>query len=470
MQGCQPRPLPLCCESPIHLLVMPIRPISYLAFLFALLILGWGLALPAHAQEITTDSAFADAPFEKWKAEGTKEQMPWQVRMTADKLSIHQRLIATIQVQVPGPELLKRSQDEHIILLIQVSNGDGVSSRNFGLLELNNLKPEMKRSDVEFSWQAFAVPGQYEVSVALWDKKSGEHNFMHRLFHVDAYKNDPLPGMWKGLDAFEFWSDKRDGPEYIFHSDVEGKPYLPLATKRPVQLDVIMDLTPSADIFRGNYGNYNRYISAAVPVFKILSQINVTNGSHSEEVLDLVQRHIPFVQNDGKELDWPSLRKAIMPDNGPGVVSVKDLKNRQQSPVFLRDEIVRRLKDSPTGASKPLRVFVLIGSPMDLYAFPSLPAIETGNEEDCLIYYLQFDFFEHEQPKPHDQMRYSNRGFNRERNHDRDSDGFERGRFNGNVGNVEKLLKPLKMRTFQVRSPDDVRHALAKIMEELDKL
>ena len=81
----------------------------------------------------------------------------------------------------------------------------------------------MKRSDVEFAWQAFAVPGQYEVSVALWDKKSGEHNFLRRLFHVGAYKNDPLPEMWRGLDAFEFWSTKRDGPEYMFHSDIEGR-------------------------------------------------------------------------------------------------------------------------------------------------------------------------------------------------------------------------------------------------------
>jgi hypothetical protein len=248
-------------------------------WVFALLAVGGGVAVPACAQEITTESAFAEAPFDKWQAEGQREQMPWQVQMLADKLSFHQRLIATIRVQVPGPELLKRSHDERILLLVEVRNGEGVSSRNYGLLELNNLKPEVKRSDVEFSWQAFAVPGQYEVSVALWDKKSGEHNFMRRLFHIDAYKGDPLPGMWRGLDAFEFWSTKRDGPEYMFHSDVEGHLHLPLATKRPIQMEVLLDLTPSADIFRGNYGHYNRYLSVGLPVFKLFSQINVTNGS-----------------------------------------------------------------------------------------------------------------------------------------------------------------------------------------------
>src|SRR5258708_24988625 len=109
--------------------------------------------------------SFCRCAFDKWAAQGPREEVPWKVHMSADRLSFHQRLIATIQVEVPGPELLKRSHDEHITLLIEVRNGQGVSSRTYGLLNLDNLKPEMNRSDVEFSWQAFAVPGQYEVSV-----------------------------------------------------------------------------------------------------------------------------------------------------------------------------------------------------------------------------------------------------------------------------------------------------------------
>jgi hypothetical protein len=423
---------------------MPIRVSSnFLCRLLALLLFSSGFALAQHAQEPTIDSVFADAPFDKWAAQGPRETVPWKVHMSADRLSFHQRLIATIQVEVPGPELLKRRHDEHITLLIEVRNGQGVSSRNYGLLELDNLKPEMKRSDVEFSWQAFAVPGQYEVSVALWDKKSGEHNFLRRLFHVDAYRNDPLPEMWRGLDAFEFWGTKRDGPDYMFHSDVEGRPNLTLATRRPIHMEVLLDLTPSAEIFRGNYGFYNHYLGAALPTFKLFNQINLSNGSRSTAAVDLVQRHVVFEQNDGKDLNWTILRKALSPDNGPGVVSVKDLQNKQQSPVYLREEIVRRLKAAPDQGAKPeekpLHVFVLIGSPMDLYTFPKLPEIETGNENDCVIYYLQFEF-------------------------------NQRQGITGGVGNVEKMLRPLKIRSFEVRSADDARRALAKVMEEVRRI
>jgi hypothetical protein len=419
--------------------------ISWNVVLILFLLIGAATCVQSQeqGQEADTDTIFAAAPFDRWQAEGPKQQIPWQVRISSDKLSVHQRLIASIQVQVSGPELIKRSADQQLILFVQVTNGEGVSFRNHGLLDLGSMKPEMKKSDLEFSWLAFALPGQYEVSIALWDKKSGEHNFMRRLFHVDAYKDDPLPSMWRGLDAFEFWSTKRDGPDYIFHSDIEGRPNLTLATRRPIEMDVLLDMTPSAEVFRGNYGYYNHYLGAALPAFKIFNQVDLKNGSRSAAALDLVQRHVVFEQNDGKDLDWAVLRKTLSLDSGPGTVSVKDLKNRQQSPVYLREEIVRRLRAGSEHAGKtgekPLRVFILLGSPMNFYVFPKLPEIETGEEKDCVIYYLQFEFSQRE--------------------------GIM-----GGVNNVENMLKPLKIRGFEVRSADDVRRALAKILEEVGRL
>jgi hypothetical protein len=84
-------------------------------------------------------------------------------------------------------------------------------------------------------------------------------------------------------------------------------------------------------------------------------------------------------------------------------------------------------------------VFILLGSPMDFYTFPKLPEIETGEEQDCVIYYLQFEF-------------------------------IERAEITGGISSVEKMLKPLKIRSFAVRSADDVRRALAKMLEDLSKL
>jgi hypothetical protein len=167
-------------------MVMAIRPIFRLCvYLLAMLAFGSVPALAFQSEEPSTDAIFADAPFEKWQTQGPRLDVPWQVRVSKG-FSLHQRLVASIKVQIPGTELLKRSHDERITPLVEVRNSEGTPFRNYGLLELDNLKPETKNSDVEFSWQAFAVPGQYEVAVALWDKKSGEHNFLRLPFHIDT--------------------------------------------------------------------------------------------------------------------------------------------------------------------------------------------------------------------------------------------------------------------------------------------
>jgi hypothetical protein len=208
-------------------------------------------------------------------------------------------------------------------------------------------------------------------------------------------------------------------------------------------------------------------------MFKVFSQIDVSNGTRNAAAIDLVQRRVSFTQTGGKDLDWAYLRRTLSPDNNPGTISIHDLKSKKQSPVFLREEIVRRLSDPATqkkNGERPLHVFVLIGGPMDMYSFPQLPAIETGNEEDCVIYYFQFNFFE--RPSEQQQRRRRLDRFDRSGRLDRPDrpPRVETPNITGDAGAVEKMLKPLKMRVFQVQSPDELRHALAKMMEELGRL
>src|SRR6266567_1807688 len=298
--------------------------------------LGLSTAHMALAQtpEPSVESVFAGTPFNKWLGEGPYQSMPWEVRASAHLLSIHQRLIADIAVQVPGTELVKRRADDHITLLVQVTDKGGATYRTYGVLELSNMKPEMNKSDVVFSWDAFALPGDYSVDVALYDKASGEHNFLHGKLRVDSLKNDPLKNdtvqdVWQGLPSFEFWSPTREGLDFLFHSDIEGRLHLPLKTKRPVRLEVLADVSPS-DVFKGSTAEYERYLAVALPTFKALSQINVSNGSLHLATLDLIQHKVRFTQDDGKDLDWLRLKPTLAATSGPGVVSVGGLKERER--------------------------------------------------------------------------------------------------------------------------------------------
>jgi len=154
---------------------------------------------------------------------------------------------------------------------------------------------------------------------------------------------------------------------------------------------------------------------------------------------------VTFEQDSVKELDWPRAKTVLAPENGPAMIDIVALEQRRESPLFLQDELVRRLNagaaqstdaDQSQSAGEAVHVFVVIGSPMDFYSFRNLPHLAPGTAEKCVIYYLQFELLN---------TQYAD----------------------GALGSVRNMLKPLPVRTFKVRSAESIRHALAKILEEV---
>jgi hypothetical protein len=397
---------------------------------------------PVASEVPSTEKLFAESHFDQWKAENAKEQIPWKVHLSPARLSIHQRLEMAVEVLVPGGEVARRRGNGQLIFLVQITDSAGARYRSHGIVDLDDVKPEVTKGDVRFSSGAFILPGEYDVALALFDKATGEHSFANNKFHVSPLLNDPLPNLWRGLRAVEFWAPN-SGLDRIYRSDTGGRLHLPLITRRPLHLEVIADLTPT-DLFGGDYGAYQSYLHGVLPLMKTFSQIKLSNGSVSLAALNLDQRRVNVDQPNLKEIDWPTLKAAVGPSHGPGVVAVKNLLERKHSPAFLREELVRRMNAVPNSAApagEPLPVFVVITAPMDPYSFPNLPPIAT-TDPGCVVFYIQYDFL----------------GL------------VEARRLDGGSAHVVKMLKPLRVRSFTVRSPESVRLVLAKVLEEISRM
>jgi hypothetical protein len=359
-------------------------------------------------------------------------------------LSLHQRLQARIVVEVSGRDLVKRPQDDRILVLVQLTDAAGQSFRDYSLLQLTDRPPQANKKPVILSWDMFVLPGKYSVIVVLFDASSQEHNLMQATLRIEPPKKDPLPGAWTGLPSVEFLAPNMQVPDSLFRPDVTSKLHLPLATKHPVRLELLADVTAS-DLFRGSTRFYHRYLSVALPLLKALSQINLDRGSLNVAMLDLRRRRVTFEQDSVKDLDWPHAKTVLAPENGPAQIDITALEQKRESPVFLQDELLRRLNaaeepQADTAPSQPtadaVHVFVVIGSPMDFYSFRDLPHLSPGKQEKCVVYYLQFELIN---------KQYAD----------------------GALGSVRNMLKPLPVRTFQVRSPESIRRALAVILEEV---
>jgi len=416
---------------------------------------------------------FQSAHFERFAAEGPRQDIAFHAQAYTHGLSAHQRMVTHLEMDIPGGELVKRVSDGEMVTLVEVKDAAGHTYRDSGIVNLRSMTPDLHKKTWVSTWEAFALPGQYRVSFLLYDRTSGEHSFVQRTLHVSEIKSDSFAEIWQGIPDWEFWAPLKDVRDAIYRPDIGSKLHLTIATKRRLQVDVLADLTPSG-LFHGSSRFYSRFLAVALPLVRDLSQIQVTNGSLNVATLDLRQRRVTFEQNDVTSLDWTALRSALAPENGPDMIDVKGLEGREE-PDFLRDEILRRLSASsedvassgvsaqparpatdggpcedcspPTKldtskakhmAEPPFHVFIVVGSPMDFYDFGHFPPINPAQAENCVVYYLQFQVY-----GPY---------------------------ATGALGKVGKMLKPLTIHTIKVRSAESVREALKRIVAEVGQI
>ncbi|HKT50360.1 MAG TPA: hypothetical protein VJV96_08680 [Candidatus Angelobacter sp.] len=419
--------------------------------------------------------SFQAAHFERFAGEGARQDISLHVQAYTHGLSAHQRMVTHLEMDIPGAELVKRVADGELLMLVEVKDSAGHSYRDSGFVDLRPITPDLHKKTWVSTWEAFALPGDYRVSFLLYDGKSGEHSFAQKDLHVSEIKHDSFADIWQGIPDWEFWAPLKDVRDNIYRPDIESKLHLALATKRRMQIDVLADLTPSG-LFHGSGRFYSRFLAVALPLVRDLSEIHVNNGSLNVATLDLRQRRITFEQDDVTNLNWTALKEALAPENGPGMIDLKGLEQAREQPDFLRDQILRRMGTSseedvaspdgpapsgpmvnvsgpcagcspaikPEGPGKnhpsdlPFHVFIVVGSPMDFYAFHHFPPIDPAQAENCVVYYLQYQVY-----GPY---------------------------ATGAMDKVSKMLKPVTIHTIKVRSGESIREALKRIVAEVGQI
>src|SRR5262249_14074390 len=224
-------------------------------------------------QDIDVEKIFAAVPFDEWVKQGPKTAIPWKVKVQPLGLTLYQRLRTRIDVELAGRDLLTFPPGDRLAVLVQVTDAAGQNFRDYTLMNLKDLTLNFKKGKIDIYWNLFVLPGDYKVTVVLADAVKADHNLAQAPLRVPELKHDLLPGAWTGLPAVEFLTTGLKGPDALFHPDVPGRLHLPLASRRPVRMEVLADVTAS-DLFHGSTAFYNRYLAVALPLLKALSQVS----------------------------------------------------------------------------------------------------------------------------------------------------------------------------------------------------
>jgi hypothetical protein len=395
----------------------------------------FGLTGVLRAQQ--PDRFFAATDFAQWAAQGAVEQIPWQLRVHARGLTIHQRIVSQCVIDIGGRYFKQRSESGDLIAMIQVTDSAGHIYQDHNVQFVDRKNPKAKNGAF-FAWHAFMLPGDYDVILALYDKGAGKRSFGTRKLRVESLNKDPLPDAWSDLPAVELLPVAPKAPDSYFLPEIVGRLRLPLAPRRPVRVELLANLTGTGRAMVSHTA-YNFNLSSLLPILKTFSQVEVRGGALNIEVLDLIRRQVAFEQENAHDLDWPRLKGAVT-DADPTKVDVHALQDIKHTAAFLRQEVARRIAKG-AGPPDALPVLILISSSAFFDSLNDVNDTLIPSECGCVVYYIRYNPFV---------LRY----------HFAYSD----------YDNVKKVLKPLPVRAHIAESAQDLRRIMAEIMDDISKL
>jgi hypothetical protein len=336
------------------------------------------LALTARAE----DPEFSKFPFDRWLAESRQTQIRWSVIVAPPELSTHQRMILRVAARVDGRELEKRRGSGGLVGLVEYGDGAGKVWRNHASVDAAKLQGALAQQYLDVSFFAFVLPGDYTISLAVCDPKTLEHSVAVRKVHVGGVKNDPLPGSWTQLPAVDVIPGSFDPPDVWYLPGVETRLNLPIKTKRPLHVQLLVNATPT-ERAAGSAVALRDNMSLLAPALKILTQMRLTNGTIDAAVLDLTHRQVVFEQKNLASLDWAGLRTFFL-ETKPGIIDVHALADRGKMLGFFGGQVARRLASRNDGAVQV--VIVLSGPAFFEDQEPAVAPTEAADPSRQLIY------------------------------------------------------------------------------------
>jgi hypothetical protein len=435
--------------------------------------LSFVYAALAFGQKGAPDPVFKTIPFERWVGEGGDARIRWSVEVFPTHLNVHQRLSGTISVRIDGAEFVKRTGSNRMVVFLELRDGNGFVFQTHRALGQAEVKNPSTVSSVNFDQLLFIVPGDYQVSTAVYDSESKEHAAKKMKLHVPGIARDPLAGAWRDLPTVEFITAS-EPPDSWYLPDVTSRLNLPVNNETPVQVEVLVNESPTELAARRTGRTMKRNMGNLIPALKVLSQMQIKNGSMNVTLLDLERRKAGFHQDSVEKLDWPRLRAALL-ENDPNSIDVHALEKHEQNAQFFVAEVRKRLEsteqngDVPLGlTADPKKVLIVLSGPMAFPRGQDLTPIEAAPEPGSRVFYIRY----------FSPMRLA---FDGGPPGGSQMDGLHPryrlppgppppSRGPATEDSLARTLKPLAPKTFDVMTPMEFRAALAAIMNEISRI
>jgi hypothetical protein len=384
---------------------------------------GLLLCVPALSapSSLEADADKISFPVQEWLSQGERQAFKWKVHVSHSALTYQQRYLVWVTASVDTDSLQARSvqRDLHFILKVADQDGKWFDQDTYNTFQVKKSfgVPE----DIQFIAGLYLQPGTYKVAVIAYDAILKERDVSFTRVVVKPQASSLLPDDLPGVPQVEFLSTPAEGLAAVG----SGHAHLPVQPKRPVQLDLVVDLASTAPIPRPREfqvgrpnpslpGPFSRRASqGSVAVWRppelpagmrdtekgyqtqlleaasVLGSIEPTSGCTRVSILNSLSRKTIMTQEPAPLIDWRKVWEEVVGAQ-LNVVSAAELSGTAQATQFLHDQLQMVMNQAPvcnSEVSDAVRVLAILSFGANFPRRDSLPTLQPACA--CRIFYFQ---------------------------------------------------------------------------------
>ena len=362
------------------------------------------------------ESAPTSVPIARWLSEGERKTFDWKVDVSQPTLTFQQRDQVWVTASLDAKSLQKASaqRDLHFWLKVADERGKWFEGQTYNHYE---IKKEFEQAvDVEFEAGLYLRPGRFTVAVVLYDATLNEHNVAFSQVTVPRLKGESFDGLLDGLPDVEFLPIPVDG----IATPGSGHLHLPVPSKLPIELDILVDLGNPAGLGGPNHAHrpsdsvtlerrrpapmwpqmpqihargaptrptVKAYQTQMLEAASVLSDLNLQSGCSRVTVVNSTDRKVLMTAEPDVSANWIKLWNDLVAAD-LNLVSVSALAGSAEAPKFFRDQLDRLLIRAPQCNSQirtASRAFIILSGAQFLNAGHT----QVDQKCDCRVFYLR---------------------------------------------------------------------------------
>ncbi|MCU1283906.1 MAG: hypothetical protein JWO13_256 [Acidobacteriales bacterium] len=348
-----------------------------------------------------------DLPVQDWITQGEHTDFPWKVEISKPVLNYEQRILVKVTAAVRADKLQEQSvtRDLHFIVKMADESGKWTTTESYTPFPI--VQKMDRHSDVQMETEMYIQPGKYRIATIVYDSVLKQRNLAFNKVEINAVPHDPLPELQKNLPQVEYLPGSSEGDDLFGEEHVT----LPVATLRPVQLDIIIDTGKYEDAEDRTTGpidtdQYGRrlprrlgrfpvaapvkdsvYLTRLLQSAAVLSGIKPSDGCVRVTALDPLKRRMIFAPTQVNKLDWETWREKLLAKDGD-LVNVADYAGRREAPKFFQEQLESVMAE-PGECRSAARIILVLSNGKHFADKTTKPRVDPHRcAGKCEIFYL----------------------------------------------------------------------------------